>query len=405
MAPNDAEAALGELSPPTPATVVAPEQAEAQIDLAAEEAERIRQMVAAFTESVMSLDVRSDAYRRSVGEINAIGTREMIATSEMSNRLLDRPVRAMRGPLADRAPVARKLIELRHTVEELNPARYDLSRGGARRLLGIIPFGDRARAYFDRYARAQIHIRGIIGALTEGRAELERDNAAIAQEQRSLWTEMESLRQYAYMAQQLDESIDARILASESTDPDRARTLREDVLYPVRRRRQEILTQLAVAAQGYAALRVVEKNNHELMRAIQTATTTTTAALRTAVMVAQALTSQRLVTEQLKAVNEVTGEMIESTSSLLRDQTGEVETQATGAGVDVASLQRAWDNVFAALDQIDTYKLRALDAMKVTVRELSGQVERSRAYTERLHGEGPGQLPAAEAPPESLRLR
>ena len=51
----------------------------------------------------------------------------------------------------------------------------------------------------------------------------------------------------------------------------------------------------------------------------------------------------------------------------------------------MGSLQRAWDNVFAALDQIDTYKLRALEAMKITVHDLSDQVERSHAQVERLH--------------------
>jgi uncharacterized protein YaaN involved in tellurite resistance len=153
----------------------------------------------------------------------------------------------------------------------------------------------------------------------------------------------------------------------------------------VRHRRQEILTQLAVAVQGYAALRVVEINNRELVRAVRIATTTTVAALRTAVMVAQALTTQKLVSDQVKAVHEVTSTMIEGTSVLLRDQAATIEEQATNPGVDVQALQRAWDNVFSALDQIDTYKLRALEAMKVTVTQLTDQVERSQAHVERLH--------------------
>ena len=111
---------------------------------------------------------------------------------------------------------------------------------------------------------------------------------------------------------------------------------------------------------------MVEVNNRELIRAVRTATTTTVAALRTAVMVAQALTNQKLVSEQVKAVNETTSAMIESTSSVLREQTATVEGQAASPGIDMGSLQRAWDNVFAALDQIDTYKLRALEAMKIT---------------------------------------
>ena len=39
------------------------------------------------------------------------------------------------------------------------------------------------------------------------------------------------------------------------------------------------------------------------------------------------------------------------------------------------------------LDQLDSYKSEALNTMKATVRELTGQVERSGAYIELL---GPG---------------
>ena len=69
----------------------------------------------------------------------------------------------------------------------------------------------------------------------------------------------------------------------------------------------------------------------------------------------------------------------------------------------MGSLQRAWDNVFAALDQIDTYKLRALEAMKITVHDLSDQVERSHAQVERLHS-ADATPPRVAAPSQSLRL-
>ena len=373
-----------DLTAPEPVLVVAPEEAEKRITVPPDVAARIDTMVATFLDSIASLDPHGDEYQRRIAEINGIGEREIVATSEMSNRLLDRPVRAVTGVLEGKAPIAKNLVELRRTVEDLNPARYDLSAMSPRKLLGVIPLGDRLRNYFDRYTKAQSHIQAISRALTESRTNLEADNAAISQEERALWTEMETLRQYAYLARTLDESLERRIDALASTDAARGRALREDVLFPVRHRLQDILTQLAVAAQGYAALRVVRQNNQEVIRAIHTATTTTTAALRTAVMVAQALTDQRLVLDQLKAVNETTSGMIESTSTLLRSQTTEVEDQTTKPGVDMASLQRAWDNVFATLDQIDAYKTTALETMKVTVRELSGQVERSRAYVDHL---------------------
>jgi uncharacterized protein YaaN involved in tellurite resistance len=399
----DADAVSLSLSAPLAATTVAPAEAEREVTIDPEAAQRIETMVATFVGGLRSIDVHGDEYRRRVGDIDSLADREIRTTSDMSNRLLDRPTRAMHGLGQGDAPIAKSLLDLRRSVEDLNPAKHDLTQGGSRKLLGVIPFGDRVRAYFAKYQKSQSHIEGIVGALREGGGELEKDNAAIAQEQKALWSQMETLRQYAYMAEQLDGGLETQINHVAIGDPERAKVLQEDILYPVRRRRQEILTQLAVAVQGYAALRVVEVNNRELVRAVRTATTTTVAALRTAVMVAQALTNQRLVSDQVKAVNETTSAMIESTSSVLREQTATVEQQAASPGIDMGSLQRAWDNVFAALDQIDTYKLRALEAMKITVHDLSDQVERSQKQVERLHS-ADATPPRVAASSQSLRL-
>src|SRR5262249_53277840 len=187
-----------------------------------------------------------------------------------------------------------------------NPAHLDL-RSKPGKVLGVFPRRDPLRSYLERNEKAQAHMQRILGALHDGSTQLDKDNAVIAAEQKVLRAQMESLRRYAYMAERLDTALAARIATIEAQAPDRARALRDDVLVSVRQRRQDILIQLAVAVQGYAALRVVTITNRELARAVRTAATTTFAALRTAVMVAQALAT-------------------------------------------VASLQRAWDGVSAVLD-------------------------------------------------------
>ena len=198
------------LTPPQAVTTIAPAAAEREVAIAPEAAHRIDGLVAAFVDGISTLDVHGDEYHRRVDDIGAMADREIRATSDSSNRLLDRPTRAMSGLGEGNAPVAKGLLDLRRSVEELNPARHDLSHGGPRKLLGVIPFGDRVRTYFSRYQKAQSHIQGIVGSLREGGAELEKDNAAIAQEQKALWTQMETLRQYAYMAERLDEGLESR---------------------------------------------------------------------------------------------------------------------------------------------------------------------------------------------------
>src|SRR3546814_8824327 len=69
----------------------------------------------------------------------------------MSNRFLDRPVRAMDQDTG----VGNDLLELRKTVEDLDPGRKGKMRG--RKLFGIIPFGNKLQRYFDSYSSAPGH--------------------------------------------------------------------------------------------------------------------------------------------------------------------------------------------------------------------------------------------------------
>jgi uncharacterized protein YaaN involved in tellurite resistance len=118
---------------------------------------------------------------------------------------------------------------------------------------------------------------------------------------------------------------------------------------------------------------------------VERARTTTVAALRTAIIVAQALANQRLVLDQIGALNEATNSMIDRTSELLKQQTGMIHEDAAKSGVSVETLQRAFDNVFATMDAIDGYRAKAVDNMAVTVKALEGQIARSRDYLDRSH--------------------
>src|SRR6202030_2334074 len=140
---------------------------------------------------------------------------------------------------------------------------------------------------------------------------------------------------------QLDTALTAKIAALQSTDPDKAKALQEDVLFYVRQKRQDLLTQLAVNMQGYLAMDLIRKSNLELIKGVDRATTTTVSALRTAVIVAQALNNQKLVLDQINALNTTTGNLIESTSELLKQQTSQVYQQAASSTINIQQLQTA----------------------------------------------------------------
>jgi hypothetical protein len=82
------------------------------------------------------------------------------------------------------------------------------------------------------------------------------DRAAIDQQMVAQRVTMTRLQQYALLAACLDRALEARIPGPEASDPDRARVLRH-LQRQARRRRQDLLTGVAVAAKGYQALELV----------------------------------------------------------------------------------------------------------------------------------------------------
>ncbi|HOA50112.1 MAG: hypothetical protein RL702_1143 [Pseudomonadota bacterium] len=385
------------LTPPDPVPVVAPEAAIGLVPVSDENKSKLQQKVDAFVADLVAQDANSPEFGKRVDQLTAMGRKEIAAASGMSNRFLDRPVRAMDKDMG----VGANLAELRRTVEDLDPGKKGkLSTG--RKILGIIPFGNSMKRYFTSYQSAQGHIQSILGHLASGKDELLMDNAAIDVERAKLWEAMGALEQMIHISRTLDARLEEKAAELDATDPAKAKAIRESALFYVRQRTQDLLTQMAVSVQGYLALDLVKKNNVELVKGVDRASTTTVAALRTAVTVAQALTNQRLVLEQITALNTTTAQIIDSTGTLLREQTGRIHEQAASSTIPLETLQRAFQNIYDTMDNIDTFKVKALESMKQTVTTLTAEVEKSRGYIARA--EGAAQAAHASDAPSLLSL-
>ena len=372
------------LAPPPAVVTLDKEQAAGAVPLESAKQVELRSKANAFVNELAALDTHSPAFTQKVASITSMGDQDMRASASVSSRMLDRPAAALGKKGADDAQtrVANTLVELRSTVTELDPKRADLT--GAKKILKWLPGGDKIDRYFLKYQSAQSHLNAIIKALDSGQDELRKDNAAIDAEKANMWTTMGKLSEYNELAGALDAALEQKVAELEAGGrTDDANTLRSDALFPVRQRRQDIMTQMAVNVQGYMALDLVRRNNIELIKGVDRAQTTTVAALRTAVIVAQALSRQKLVLDQITALNTTTSNLIESTSEQLRIQGAQINQQAAASTVDVAKLQAAFDNVFATMDALDTFRAQAVDSMAQTVTALETQIQRAQPYLER----------------------
>lgn len=342
---------------------------------------------AAYVEGLAALDARSPEFAGKVSEITALGAGEMRGATAQSNRMLERTVRSLPDRGGDaQSVVAGSLVELRRVVEDLDPRDQPVSKG--RRFLSRLPGGNRLRDHVAKYASAQGTLNRIVGSLRSGQDELRRDSAALQTERVRLWETMGKLQEYVVLTEALDIAVEEHIAGMEAADPAQADSLRADVLFPVRQKHQDLLTQLAVCAQGYLAMDVVRRNNDELIKGVDRAATTTVSALRISVMLASALDHQKKVVEQVNALRGTTEDLIRGNAEMLATQSGEIQRIAADPAVGAETLRSAFQQIYRTLDAIDTYKVQATEAMAATVENLTSELRHASMYLERSRAQG-----------------
>jgi uncharacterized protein YaaN involved in tellurite resistance len=345
------------------------------------------QKAADYVAGLAALDARSPEFAGKVGEITALGAGEMRTATAQSNRMLERTIRSLPDQGGDaQSQVAGSLVELRRVVEDLDPRELPVAKG--RKFLSRLPGGNKVRDYVAKYASAQGTLNKIVGSLRGGQDELRRDNAALQTERVRLWESMGKLQEYVVLTEALDTAVERHITGVETQDPTQADSLRADVLFPVRQKHQDLLTQLAVCAQGYLAMDVVRRNNEELIKGVDRAATTTVSALRISVMLASALDHQKRVIEQVNALRGTTEDLIRGNAEMLATQSGEIQRIAADPAVGAETLRSAFQQIYRTLDAIDTYKVQATEVMASTVESLTSELQHASAYLERSRSQG-----------------
>ena len=379
------------LVPPAPVPNVGNAQASSMMPIDDARSAELAQRAKAFIADLIDQDPHAPEFTKKINDVANMGRDEIRGAAAVTNRMLERPVAALaaaRGAGDDgdaQRKVANTLVELRLTIEDLDPTRND--GGIGQFLLNLVPFRDKIRSYFAKYASAQTQLDKILRSLQNGQDSLLKDNAAVEGEKVRLWDTMNKLQEYAVLTSALDAQLVEQIDKIRSTDAAKADALTADLLFAIRQKHQDLLTQLAVSAQGYLALDVVRKNNVELIKGVERASTTTISALRTAVIVAQALANQKLVLDQITALNTTTSNLIVATSQMLKTQSTAIAEQSTSATISLESLETAFQNIYDTIDQLDTSKIKAVETMAQTVGALQTRLAEATAYLDRAKPE------------------
>ncbi len=380
-------------APPAAAELVRVEEAPGLVPITPEVRTEKERTAAAFSTELAGMDPRDPRFAGQIAQIEVLGRADVQRSASVSSEILKRSTTSVAGAKgtgdSGSAAVAGALADLRVQVDALTPSA-EVSR--PRRILGMIPGGNRLTSYFQRYQSAEAQLNAIVKAISRGRDMLIKDNLSLQKEREGLWQLMGNLGGDAVLLANIDTELTRRIEEVRATDPERATALTSDALLPVRQRHQDILTQITVSVQSYISMGLIIDTNKQLVRGADGAQTTTMAALRNAIIVAEALNNQRLVLAQIDALNSTTNSMILKTSEMLRDNSAKIHEQASSSGVSMDVLRQSFDNIYATMDSVDRFRVQAAENLAGTSRALEEQITRARPYLERSRAQD------AEAP-------
>ena len=294
--------------------------------------------------------------------------------------MLRTPISSLARRGDDGGPVAKALVELKINVEALDPVKFDFEPGWLSRTFGFLPFiGKPIKRYFTRYESSETVLDAIMNSLKNGRETLRRDNITLGDDQRAMRELTFRLEKSIAFARLIDERLAARVDTDLPADSPKGKFLREELMFPLRQRIQDLQQQLVVNQQGILAMEIIIRNNKELMRGVDRCINVTVSALQVAVTVALALANQRIVLDKIQMINETTDNLIGNTAKMLKEQGAQIHKQAAGTMLDMDNLKQAFADIDAALQDISQYRQQALPQMAKQIVELDNLAARQEA--------------------------
>jgi uncharacterized protein YaaN involved in tellurite resistance len=288
-----------------------------------------------------------------------------------NSEMLRQPVKNLAHKSEDGGEVANALIDLKVKVEELDPGKFDFDAGWFSRTLGRLPgVGTPIKRYFTKFETSQTVIGAISRSLENGRDQLLRDNITLQEDQKVMRDTAKKLEQTIKLGQLMDQKIQYKLDRELAADTTKHRFVSEELQFPLRQRIIDLQQQLAVSQQGVIATELIIRNNKELARGVNRALNVTITALETAATVAMALANQKIVLDKVNSVSKTTSDLIAGTASRLKIQGTEIQKQASSAQLDLNSLKGAFADLRIAMEEVSSFRMKALPEMAKTILEL-----------------------------------
>ncbi len=354
-----------------------------------EDAERLQ---AAASE--LALKVVSDPGDRKVGrQVSAMGVKEQQkASKEIS--LLKTRVGTMLSQIDGKgAEIPKSLIELRHAMDEINPAVLGQPTGLSK-FLGRVPgAGKILKRIAVKYETVQDQIDHIMGGLRHGKDKLLMDNAELEQLYEQVQVAQRGVQQSAYVGELLWQKIDDKL--AEATEPAERQKLGQ-MMHKVAMRVQDLRTMEQVNLQFFASIDLTIQNNDTLCEQVDRTVMVTGNLLTVGLAIQAALANQKQIAGAVKQVQESTAAMLEANAAAIGRQTVEIGEMQNNPVIALDRVKNAYTTLVGAMDQMEQIRAAGTEKARAGIAELNQMSAALEPKVEAL--QAAKELPAADIP-------
>lgn len=347
----------------------------------------------------LATDILSEPGNRKVGrQVSAMGVREQQRASKEIGLLKTRVGTMLKQLEGEGGEIPKTLIELRNTMDEINPQVLGQPTGIAKWLGRAPGIGKVLKRIAVKYESVQTQIDHIMNGLRHGKDKLLMDNAELEQLYDQVHVAQQGVQQSAYVGELLWQKLeDASVEVTEAVERQRLQAM----MHRVAMRVQDLRTMEQVNLQFFASIDMTVQNNDALCEQIDRTVMVTQSLLTVGLAIQAALASQKQIASAVRQVQDSTAAMLEANAAAIGRQTKEIGEMQNNPVIALDRVKNAYETLVGAMDDMEQIRMAGTEKARAGIAELTKmsaalepKVEALQAARELPPADIPGALPA-----------
>jgi len=326
-----------------------------------EENKRLDGKVTILEEEVSSSD-GSPLLEMKLKQIGSGATQQAIKI----RTLVETKVKDLMINIDGQSPTANKLIELRETMDSLNP--HSLHNNWMFKLAPEFVKKKLLRAYTEKFESNQDHISAILGGLQEGKEKLLERIIDLSSQYKQLKEADNGIQEDIYIGDTLYKRLET--YTPNTNDPIEIQKLERAKNIIARRVRDLRVAQQAIA-QFLISINRTADNSNILSEAIDSALFVGPLVLSNAIAIQVALAEQKNIANALDQFQSGLGNMMEQNAEMIEEQTQQIGELYNNPVIALEHLEKSYDKLMNAVTKAN----EIMNTSTTSARELSGQLE------------------------------